>query len=548
MALPRHLLGRFYLLAVLLAVDAVVSASISHHSMPIQPLARMGIVAYAVFLGLGYSTLKARQEDIPFGSRTFAAHLVCVAAVWLANLVLLRGIWLGPLRNAVPAASSVVMLLGIALLALACIPLRIWIEIVRSTGFLWLYSLFAGALAWRLQYPLQSFWNASTAASGRILQIATFRAVQAVLPHLLPDVVVDPATFIIGTPRFSVFVAKECSGMEGLGLVLVFTLVWLWFFRKEIRFPQAFLLIPCALGCVWLLNIARICVLILIGAAGASDIAMVGFHSQAGWMAFTAIALAFSMAARRIPWVRRDPARATTLPPRPAIGEMQTAVLPSHELVGERGESPAVGAYLAPFLAILAASFVSKAVSGYFEWLYPLRFVVAAIALWHYWPEYRKLNWRFGWLAPVTGLAIFLLWNGADWWLHAPSASPLGSALATLSPAPRVVWIAFRFAAAVLTVPIAKELAFCGFLSRRLMDRNFDAVPFTSLTALSVCLTSVAFGVMVDQHWLIGMVSGLAFALLLKSRGRIGDAVVAHATCNFLIAVWVLSHGDWARW
>lgn len=508
----------------------------------------MGIVAYAVFLGLGYSTLKAHREDIPFERTFFVAHLVCVAAVWLANLALLREIWLRPFRNAVPAVSSAVMLLGIALLALACIPLRIWRAILRSTGFLWLYSLLAGAIAWCLQYPLQSFWNASSAASGRILQIATFRAVQAVLPHLLPDVVVDPATFIIGTPRFSVFIAKECSGMEGLGLVLVFTLAWLWFFRKEIRFPQALLLIPCALGCVWLLNIARLCVLVLIGSAGAPDVAMVGFHSQAGWMAFTAVALAFSMAARRISWVRRDPAHATALSSSQAIGEMRTAVLPLHQLAKERGESPAVGAYLVPLLAILAASFISKAVSGYFEWLYPLRFVAAAIALWHYWPEYRKLSWRFGWMAPMTGLAIFLLWIGASWWQHEPSASHLGSALAALSPAPRLAWIAFRFAAAVLTVPIAEELAFRGFLSRRLMDRNFDAVPFTNLTAFSVCISSVAFGLMGGQHWLIGIVSGIAFALLLKSRGRIGDAVVAHATSNLLIAIWVLSRGDWARW
>ena len=55
---------------------------------------------------------------------------------------------------------------------------------------------------------------------------------------MLPDVR-DPATFILGTPRFSIIVLKACSGMEGLGLVLVFTVVWLAYFRKESRFPQA---------------------------------------------------------------------------------------------------------------------------------------------------------------------------------------------------------------------------------------------------------------------------------------------------------------------
>ena len=69
--------------------------------------------------------------------------------------------------------------------------------------------------------------------------------------------------------------------MEGLGLVLVFTAVWLWYFRKESRFPQALLLVPCALGCVWLLNIVRICAIVLIGGlAGSVAISACGGSSQ----------------------------------------------------------------------------------------------------------------------------------------------------------------------------------------------------------------------------------------------------------------------------
>ena len=44
------------------------------------------------------------------------------------------------------------------------------------------------------------------------------------------------------------------------------------------------------------------------------------------------------------------------------------------------------------------------------------------------------------------------------------------------------------------------------------------------------------------------MIAGMVFALLLRRRGRIGDAVVAHATANLLLAVWVISRGDWAQW
>jgi CAAX prenyl protease-like protein len=111
-----------------------------------------------------------------------------------------------------------------------------------------------------------------------------------------------------------------------------------------------------------------------------------------------------------------------------------------------------------------------------------------------------------------------------------------------------MVWIAFRVAAAAITVPIAEELAFRGYLLRRLIHRDFDAVPFSQLTILSIGLSSVAYGLMHGQHWMAGIVAGLAYALALKWRGRIGDAVIAHAISNLMLAAWVLARGDWAQW
>jgi CAAX prenyl protease-like protein len=177
-----------------------------------------------------------------------------------------------------------------------------------------------------------------------------------------------------------------------------------------------------------------------------------------------------------------------------------------------------------------------------------LRFVAAVVALWLFGREYRKLDWRFGWAAPLTGVGIFLIWIAPGWWTHENAVSSLGPALAALSPMGRIAWIGFRVAAAVVTVPIAEELAFRGYLARRIMARDFDAVPFAKLTVLSIGLSSVAFGVMHGQHWLVGIVAGLAFAVVLRSRGRMGDAVVAHAVSNLLLAAWVLARGDWGLW
>lgn len=545
---PRHLLGRLYLFAAVLIVDCLWIAWIPHPLQLLGPLAYSGIVAFAVFVVLGYSRLKLDQENIPFNAWFFGAHLLCIVGVCLGNLAALNGFAAQRDSMAGQLTLRTFLLLGIALLALACVPLRTAVGALRNTGTSWLFAVLAGGLAWYLRSPFQSLWYSSSNSSGRILQVMTFDAAYSVLRGILPGVAADPATFTIGTPRFSVFIAKSCSGMEGLGLVLVFTTVWLIYFRKENRFPQALLLVPCALVCIWLLNVVRICLLILIGDGGAPDVAMLGFHSQAGWIAFTTAAFAFSMAASRLSWVRRTPDAATGAGGDAALAGADRGTGGAERVSREAGESPATSAYLIPFLVILAASFVSKAASGYFEWLYPLRFISAAIALWFFRGELRKLNWRFGWIAPLTGAAIFLVWIASSWWTKEPSPSHLGTSLAVLSPTARLTWIAFRVAAAVITVPIAEELAFRGYLARRVIDQEFETVPFSSLTPLSMGVSSVVFGVLHGQHWMAGILAGLAYAAVLKWRGRIGDAIVAHATSNLLLAAWVLSRGDWTQW
>ena len=58
----------------------------------------------------------------------------------------------------------------------------------------------------------------------------------------------------------------------------------------------------------------------------------------------------------------------------------------------------------------------------------------------------------------------------------------------------------------------------------------------------------MAFGILRGQHWTAGILAGLAYAAVLRFRGRIGDAVAAHAVSNLLPAAWVLLRGDWAEW
>jgi membrane protease YdiL (CAAX protease family) len=48
--------------------------------------------------------------------------------------------------------------------------------------------------------------------------------------------------------------------------------------------------------------------------------------------------------------------------------------------------------------------------------------------------------------------------------------------------------------------------------------------------------------------WIAGALAGLIYAFALLRRGRIGDAVAAHATTNALLAAWVLCFNQWHLW
>ena len=533
----------------ILALDAAILASIEHDGLLIEPLAPIALAGLAVFVCLGHRTLKAMRCPQPFRSRLFVGHLALVSLALCrnpnGNLVFFPAYrfapWAAPILS---IAIGLAVLAGVTLAALACIPFRTWMEMIHATGRLWIYSFLAGVGAWSLRFPLHGAWDGSVLAQGRILQVLTFRSVAAMLRLVLPSVVVDPATFTLGTERFLVFVAPACSGLEGLGLMLAFTVAWLLFFRKENRFPQALALIPCALAAAWALNVARLVVLILIGNAGAPEVAMVGFHSQAGWIAFTIVAYLFAMAAGKVRWVRRFPPASG----RQLAGMEVSAPAGVRTWEGTEGESPATAAYLVPFLAILAASFVSRAASANFEWLYPLRFVAGVWAIWHFRKAYKTIRWQFGWEALAVGTAVFLVWIFPHFRGAQPAAGTLGTELAQLSPALRWVWISIRITAAVITVPVAEELAFRGFLARRLVSRSFDEVPIGKLTLTSILISSLVFGLMHGQQWVVGVAAGLAFAVLARWKGRLGDAVAAHAVSNLLLAAWVLARGDWGLW
>jgi len=526
------LLGLLLILELLALSLWLDNASLGHAAGLAWLVGRWGawtgrfVVVSAVFLVIfGYPkarnslpSLSIPLREAPISWGFLAGHFCSVAAFAGLSVPLYRSPS-GTPGNLATGAWLAVGALAVALAGLAFAPPKLWMEAARATGNAWVYASAAGLSACLLGVASQWMW----APAAHL----TFLMVKTILRAFVSGVIADPATRTIGCRGFDVEIAATCSGLEGIGLILAFGVAWLWLFRREFRFPHALLLIPASVAAIFPINALRITALILIGAAGAPGVAMGGFHSQAGWIAFNAVAAAFALTAQRLPWVT-VPGRAAAVPARAT-------------------ENP-TAPYLAPFLTILIAAMISRAASSGFEWLYPLRFFAAAGVLWFYRWKYAPLDWRFGWNAAAIGALVFAMWIGLDRVWGGGANAGLASGLSGLSAPARAGWLALRTLAAVVTVPIAEELAFRGFLMRRLVSADFESVDWRRFTFVPVLISSVAFGVLHGDRWLAGTLAGVFYAAALHRRGRIGDAVAAHAVTNALLAAWVLASGNWGLW
>ena len=89
-------------------------------------------------------------------------------------------------------------------------------------------------------------------------------------------------------------------------------------------------------------------------------------------------------------------------------------------------------------------------------------------------------------------------------------------------------------------------------LLSKLMLSAFVGVLFTTtvsgVTVFSCSACSAAAVGAMHGHWLAGFLAGMGFSLAAHLRGRLGDAIIAHAVANAVLAGWVLGFGRWDLW
>jgi exosortase E/protease (VPEID-CTERM system) len=483
-------------------------------------VARLAAVIGVATLFFGGGRLRAAYRQLPARHHSgpvwpfLLAHLAAFTGLAMLTALLLEGEAQSlPWTGAWVLGWFVLVGLTLAMWAAALLPAGLWLPLARQGALPLLGGAVIGALAWGAGELTDFLWPP--------LSHWTFWTVRGLLGLLVRDPICEPADFVIGTRQFSVRIAPECSGYEGIGLIWVFLAAYLWLHRGELYLGRVLLLLPLATVGIWFVNAARITALIALGTWGSRAVATGGFHSQAGWLAFNAIALGMVVLTQHVGWFHkhRSAAPARTAAP----------------------------AFLAPLLALLAVLMVTAAFQSGFDWLYPVRVVVVGAVLLYFRRQYTGLFRSWSWQAVAIGGVVFFLWMALEPAAPEQTRTALPDALADSPVGWAVVWLVFRVVGSVVTAPLAEELAFRGYLPRRLQAADFETVPLGRFTWASFLISSVLFGLL-HGRWLAGTLAGMFYAVALYRRGNLAEPLLAHAVTNALIAAYVLATGTWSLW
>ncbi len=115
-------------------------------------------------------------------------------------------------------------------------PWPLWRDAALSLGSTWHYAAFVALLGTSAWQWSERLWDPTASL--------TFDLVRRILLPIMPTLSADASTRVLSSDRFAVEITEVCLGLEGMGLMLAFTVAWLLYFRREYIFPRAVLLFP----------------------------------------------------------------------------------------------------------------------------------------------------------------------------------------------------------------------------------------------------------------------------------------------------------------
>jgi CAAX prenyl protease-like protein len=207
--------------------------------------------------------------------------------------------------------------------------------------------------------------------------------------------------------------------------------------------------------------------------------------------------------------------------------------------------------YIFPFAIYLVMGDLTRAVlPGAFEdyhiyITYCLRTIAVGYILIRHRSLYPELaRWRFDGTSVLTGVLIFILWVGLEGLYPVFPSEGSHYDPTIFDTAVFGFLILARFAGSVFVAPLIEELFCRSFLIRYAVDARWQDVPIGTYTLGSFAIVTLFFGFS-HFRWLPGILTAVLLNLLLYRTKNLSSCVVAHATANLLLLVYVAYTGEW---
>lgn len=204
-----------------------------------------------------------------------------------------------------------------------------------------------------------------------------------------------------------------------------------------------------------------------------------------------------------------------------------------------------------PFLLFLGLTFCQELPgeeSRY--WVYAGKTVFGAWAVWLVRPMIAELGFRLSWSAVGIGLAVFAIWVGLDGWypvLQEGRARWNPFDLANVGAAAAWAFVLVRLIGSTLIVPVLEEVFYRSFLYRWIAKPEFEAVPLGGFLLKPFVISAVVFG-LGHREWLPGILCAMAYQYLTLRKGRLDEAIAAHAVTNLSLGLWIVLKDEWQYW
>jgi uncharacterized protein len=213
-------------------------------------------------------------------------------------------------------------------------------------------------------------------------------------------------------------------------------------------------------------------------------------------------------------------------------------------------------AYMLPMGVFLVLTMVGGEWPGLFAASYIVKTLVVAGLLVFLWPQFTKINWKYGWLGIIVGIVGVVQWVGMEklllhYWgdYHFMKNSAPVDPFRDYSPAFAWAFIFIRIMCATLVVPVMEELFWRDFLWRSMIAPNdFKMAEIGEWDWKAFLLVAVAFGAGVHFEWLTAITWGLMIGGLLVYTRSLGACIIAHGVTNLLLGLYVVIYQDWRFW